>query len=332
MHPHPEEEESVVVREQAVRVACGLHQERGDRPYQEDRLCVDECVRTPESEGDESACFAGCFDGHGGSHCSLFLQQHLLRMLTAGDGPWAHNVKRSLISAFGRADEHFLSSGDSSGSTALVCLVLNQNVWLANAGDCRAVLFSNNRSHQLTRDHCPSDARERARVERSGGTILHINERHLLFCGLVHHKRQIMSRILPSGLSVARALGDSRVKEAIPGAVVPAPDVFCWSLTSLDEFLILASDGVFGAGGGGMSNAEACSVVRDACRSGDSNEEAHETAKRAARYLVRSAVESARSLGREADNCSAIVLIMVHPQSSHDRTSHASHGSKSSRF
>lgn len=318
-------------RKFAQRVFFGFAQDPGDRPYQEDRVSMDERVRITDGR---DASYAGCFDGHGGGDCSSFLQERLLSLLTgsyasATSKPssnatpdstaapaaceWTSNIKRSLIGAFARADEEFLRAGDTSGSTALVCVLLRDHLWLANAGDCRAVVFSNKRAHQITRDHCPSDYRERSRIERCGGAILNINERRLLLCGLVVHKRQIMSRILPSGLSVARAIGDSRVKETLPGAVVPSPDVFCWSIGESDEFIILASDGVFGAGGGGLSNEEACAIVCHSCHNAHPDEEPHRTAERAAQDLVTGAVQRARNLKREADNCSAIVLFIADP-------------------
>lgn len=207
--------------------------------------------------------------------------------------------------------QEFLRNGDTSGSAALAGMILSNKLWVANAGDCRAVLVTGSSVYQLTRDHCPSDPSERARIEKAGGAILNVNERKLLLCGLVVTKRHIMSRILPSGLSVARSIGDSRVKQALPEAVVSSPDVCCCPLSSTDEFAIIATDGVFGPGGGGLSNKDASDIVRSALAEGKemNMDRTSSLASFAAKRLAEASVERARYLRRDADNCGVIVLL-----------------------
>jgi serine/threonine protein phosphatase PrpC len=46
---------------------------------------------------------------------------------------------------------------ETSGSCAVVCLVGKEQVYVANLGDCRAMLLSKEKYLVLTKDHKPGD-------------------------------------------------------------------------------------------------------------------------------------------------------------------------------
>ena len=86
--------------------------------------------------------------------------------------------------------------GDSSGSCAIIVLVVDKEIYVANVGDSRAVLSAAHGQEliSLSRDHRPNDDRESQRVEKNGGQVYQqIDGPH---------------RILPGRLSVARTFGD----------------------------------------------------------------------------------------------------------------------------
>jgi protein phosphatase 2C family protein 2/3 len=70
-------------------------------------------------------------------------------------------------------DHKFIDSVDKSGSCALVVIIIEDDCWVANLGDSRALLSedSSNRLYVLTRDHKPCDPLERERIEKAGGSI-----------------------------------------------------------------------------------------------------------------------------------------------------------------
>jgi hypothetical protein len=78
---------------------------------------------------------------------------------------------------------------DSAGTTALAAVVWGSTLYVANAGDSRAVLSRHGKAIELTRDHKPHEPSERQRIELCGGYVC--SEGRL--CG---------------ELAVARAIGD----------------------------------------------------------------------------------------------------------------------------
>jgi len=74
-----------------------------------------------------------------------------------------------LKQALGKNDEVL----DSSGSCAIISLIINNVCYIANVGDSRAIMSGNNgkKLFPLSRDHKPSDKEERLRIVNNGGKI-----------------------------------------------------------------------------------------------------------------------------------------------------------------
>lgn len=137
------------------------------------------------------------------------------------------DVKEALTKAFLSTDQEIIESVDgNSGSTAVVALVDSgsdgsRRLWVANAGDARAVLCRNSKGIRLSYDHKPTDEAERQRVLDAGGII-------------------IRNR-LGAFLAVSRAFGDTSLKEH---GLTAEPFITETVLSSEDTHLILACDGV----------------------------------------------------------------------------------------
>ncbi len=122
--------------------------------------------------------------------------------------------------------------GHACGTTALAALVWGSTVYIANAGDSRAVLCRDGKPLQLTQDHRPSCQEELRRVEAHGGFV----------CPEAR---------VNGHLAVTRAIGDfsSEFKvfkdDTLVGPLTAEPDVVVHQLTRGDEFLVLACDGLF---------------------------------------------------------------------------------------
>ncbi|CAE7319316.1 unnamed protein product, partial [Symbiodinium sp. KB8] len=121
-------------------------------------------------------------------------------------------------------------------------------LYMANAGDCRAVLSHEGLAVNLTQDHKPKVQAEKARIEAAGGWIA--NGR------------------LNGVLGVSRAFGDAEHKaprcqaawgsEFSSDPLTAAPEVTGVVLCPGDEFLIIASDGLWDV----LSSQEAVNFTR----------------------------------------------------------------------
>lgn len=60
---------------------------------------------------------------------------------------------------------------DSVGSTANVLLMVENTIYLANAGDSRAALSRNGKIIELSKDHKPDDPLEKRRILASGAQV-----------------------------------------------------------------------------------------------------------------------------------------------------------------
>ncbi|XP_048185946.1 probable protein phosphatase 1N [Perognathus longimembris pacificus] len=182
--------------------------------------------------------FFAVLDGHGGARAARFgarhLPGHVFREL--GSAPREpEGVRAALRRAFLSADQRLRAlwpRGDPGGSTALALLVSPRFLYLAHCGDSRAVLSRAGTVAFSTEDHRPFRPRERERIYDAGGTI--------------------RRRRVEGSLAVSRALGDFAYKAA-PGRppelqlVSAEPEVAALARRSEDEFVLLASDGVWDA-------------------------------------------------------------------------------------
>jgi serine/threonine protein phosphatase PrpC len=87
-------------------------------------------------------------------------------------------LKKHILDIDKRFLELYLSNPSSTeyqraGSCLNVVMILDDMCYVANVGDCRSIMSTNNgaKIYQLSRDHKPSDPSERDRVIDSGGKI-----------------------------------------------------------------------------------------------------------------------------------------------------------------
>lgn len=222
----------------AISSTCG---DRG-----EDRM-EDASVIQSRLAGIRDAHLMAVFDGHGGAACAEFAAAHIAGALFRAWTGVETSPESALVRAFVDTDAAFMQStsrDEQSGCTALVALVLETNLHVANAGDCRCIVASKNGSIEtLSKDHVATDPDERSRVEARGG---YIDEQH----GRVQGR-----------LAVSRALGDRAVKRF----VTAVPDVVTLELKPDHDFVVLASDGLWDV----VSSQEAARLVQTTARSAD---------------------------------------------------------------
>lgn len=307
---------------QQQRVEAGAFSALGPRESNEDRHVVVQGLG-----GDSSLTLAAVFDGHRGHEAAAYaaaqLPRHLLvasvqvasgssgSAIVAGDAPTADSrsePSQALRQAFLATDAGFLQDWQAGshthaaigqyaerypGCTALAVVVAGQQLFVANAGDSRAVLSRGGVALPLSRQHTADLEDERARVVAAGGSVV---------C------RGGSWRVGPAALQVTRALGDfdlklpppqhtARLQQRLPprspyaagGSAVqhsssasalsgdsssaaaaplpqsPAlpvtadPEVVSARLSASDEFLILGTDGLWDV----LADQEAVGLVQD---------------------------------------------------------------------
>ncbi|VEU37103.1 unnamed protein product [Pseudo-nitzschia multistriata] len=210
--------------------------------------------------------FAAVFDGHGGSGVSGMLRDHVHRLYSkalyqrhgeetqksALDGmqvdddedsedasPSAPSVPSidthiaSIRAALKRIEreamrhDHF----EYQGSTAVCVLVSvgkdgERTLVSANVGDSRAILCRGRKAVNLTRDHKPSDEREKARIRSMGEDVQWDPY------GEIYRVKD---------LSLSRAIGDRFAKPVVSSEA----EIGCVPVEDEDEFFLLASDGLW---------------------------------------------------------------------------------------
>ena len=128
--------------------------------------------------------YFGVFDGHGGDKCSKFLKENFDKILFSCPN-FPVNVIESIRYAFKTAEIQFYQKAvqngklvDTSGSCALIALIINDILYAINLGDSRALYSRDGGKEyfQITRDHKPNDEKEKARIEKAGGKVFYANK------------------------------------------------------------------------------------------------------------------------------------------------------------
>ncbi|XP_070045960.1 putative protein phosphatase 2C 76 [Nicotiana tomentosiformis] len=245
--PKPEEKIVPQATKSIPTKNCHFASNKGRRPYQEDRITCDLDLKIPFLGRKEvSIGVVAVFDGHIGEYASemaskLFLEKFKFHLKNYHSNEFMDFLKSSLVKTIEEIDAEFSKIAIErelySGTTAVVALIYNNHVLVANVGDSKAFICSQNDQRgefageivkELTRDHNALRLDERDRIEASGGIF----------------SRTINDVPLLNGhFPMTRAIGDVPLKKY---GIIATPEVTDWiNLTSKDEFLVVSSDGIF---------------------------------------------------------------------------------------
>ncbi|KAL3508289.1 hypothetical protein ACH5RR_027690 [Cinchona calisaya] len=168
-------------------------------------------------------------------------------------------LKKSFLKAFKLMDKelklHQTIDCFCSGTTAVTLVMQGQDLILGNVGDSRAVLATRDKDNalmavQLTVDLKPNLPGEAARIQKYKGRVFALQD-----------EPEVARVWLPNsdspGLAMARAFGDFCLKDF---GLISVPDVYYRQITENDEFVVLATDGVWDV----LSNKEVVDVVASA--------------------------------------------------------------------
>ena len=136
-----------------------------------------------------------------------------------------------------------------AGTTASVCIIRKDRIFVANVGDSTVVLGSRSQTHPatvealvLTKDHHPTNREERERIQATGGGII-VTRRGTT--RVLWHRAN--GKSVPM-VNLSRSLGDLWSYDAWHNKyhVSPIPDVHEYVIRrERDIFTIIASDGLW---------------------------------------------------------------------------------------
>lgn len=259
-------DEELNMKKTEFRITAAAAQ--GGRRYMEDRIHL---VVNRDKNGKINHIFAGVYDGHGGPQASQYVCSNLYNNIitTKGfDSDDDNVVVAAIRNAFLRTHANMKKVQDqwpptsggypcTAGTTASCLFIRDGRIYTGHVGDSAIILVNfvdqeaGYDDAKITLDHRPDDAREKSRIEQSGGAVM---ERMGLTRVVWNRpidghqgpiRRSTYTEQIPF-LAVARSLGDfwSYNQSTDIYVVSPEPDVDAIRLKSTDRFILLVSDGV----------------------------------------------------------------------------------------
>ena len=237
------------------------------RNYNEDQISIIINMTKPKNYTKKywpNTSFFGIYDGHGGSTCCIYLKACLHKFII-NDINFPENVELAIKNGFSNAEQTFLNEialnqkdeniiNDSSGSCAIIVLIVDSKIYIANVGDSRTLFSEKNGKNYVvvTEDHKPNNKKEKERIIKNGG-LVYRNRKALLRVEYENLNSQILLgpfRVLPGRLSVSRTIGDIEAKNpkfgGNPNVIICEPDIFVFDLIKNDiDFFIMGCDGIF---------------------------------------------------------------------------------------
>jgi protein phosphatase 1L len=153
---------TVVPFSNGVAYPVSYWSERGGRPYQEDRH------QQLKGKGTDDSSLYGVFDGHGGAKASQFCKDFLLQTVVK-DPDFPKDVAKALSRTFFKIDADFSAKARiqmlTDGTTATVAAIHDRTVYVANAGDSRAIIIrKGGKVKVMSIDHRPDRKDEELRI------------------------------------------------------------------------------------------------------------------------------------------------------------------------
>jgi len=212
---------------------------QGLRDYMEDEFVIHET---------DLFSFFGIFDGHGGTRASFTAKTHMTKIFESYPFCLQEPVT-AVKQTYQKTEEKYLelyprNNGFEGTTAVVVILAKNRNrVIVANTGDSRCIVFGKGQVRFQTIDHKPSLPSEYDRINNLGGRVGYE----------LDDSPRVFGRNGLGGLALSRAIGDTFYGEMVP----VDPDVTEFNLNSEDEYIVLASDGVWDV----MTSFDVCDLI-----------------------------------------------------------------------
>lgn len=237
--------------------------DQGKRPYMEDRVKISPLFFALPNI---TLSYAVLCDGHSGSIACDYVMENIDMILSTkiSEINWDNiesldNVIRPMINEiYIELDKSIIEKTKlmkrNDGSTMVLVIIINEELFISHVGDSRAVISINNKAKRITEDHKPNTKRESMRIKNAGG-ILYKSDTW----------RVRATPKAPIGLAVSRSLGDKYGKTTMPHVISEIPEypfyqnilknsrhffnffftIATYKINSEYDFLIICSDGVW---------------------------------------------------------------------------------------
>ncbi|KAK7337717.1 hypothetical protein VNO77_18303 [Canavalia gladiata] len=168
---------------------------------------------------------------------------------------WKHSYLKTCASIDQELEQYRKIDSFYSGTTALSIVRQGELIIIANVGDSRAVLATTSDDGslvpvQLTVDFKPNLPQEAERIIQCQGRVFCLDDEPGV------HRVWLPDEESP-GLAMSRAFGDYCIKEY---GLISVPEVTQRNISNRDQFVVLATDGVWDV----ISNQEAVDIVSSA--------------------------------------------------------------------
>ena len=210
-----------------------------------DRACMEDAHVARLSFHKDKHVF-GVFDGHSGDRAAKLLSTEIVGILTDQimqmSGPQDSALGASLTSSFLEAEKKVLAQPWDDGSSAILAVIAGDRLFVANAGDCRAIICGEGEPMPMSTDHDPTVPEERKRIEANNVRIesYEINGRS------INRVRELaMSRCIGDKSLKQRRDYDTKTWNPIDDCIIPDPEIKELLLTKKHKFLVIASDGLW---------------------------------------------------------------------------------------
>lgn len=202
----------------------------GNLSKNEDRVVM---INTTLKPSGRVCSYFAIFDGFSGSFTCNFLRDNLHGLILKH--PLIEtNTGKAISDSFEEAERQILTQHAAkckkSGACALVTVIIDKYIYIANLGSSRSYLSSLKgfEKNIVTKEHFLFNEEEKKRVLQNGGELYEING---------------SLRIKPGNLNIGRCFGCSESKKT--GAVIAIPDIKSSKIRKKMDFLLLISDGVW---------------------------------------------------------------------------------------
>ena len=238
------------------------------RNYNEDRVSIIINMNRPlnyKKNRWPKVSFFGIYDGHGGKQCAEYLRDNLHKFIS-NDNLFPENIPQAIKNGFLYAEKDFLKNYaiskvndniiDRSGSCAVILLIVDNKIYIANCGDSRTIMSINKELREITIDHKPNFPNEKKRIYENGGQVYQsqtpINNNNNISNNNINNEQYLIGpyRVFPGRLSVSRTIGDVEAKNVKfggnPNVIIAEPEIYIYDLNRDNiDFFIMGCDGIF---------------------------------------------------------------------------------------
>jgi len=223
------------------------HSKRGQSTTDPNKKNQDALIMM-EDEATKSIILA-CMDGHGieGHFVAQFVKENMEKRLCSHPD-FKENIKSAITDTIAKIEQDLYDDSridcSLSGTTFVMAVVRGSHITVANIGDSRVMLITQEGSNKyepvaLSFDHKPDDDEERERITAAGGRLLSVTYRD----GTTGPLRVWRGDADNPGLAMSRSVGDRLVHE---WGVISTPSFMEHDINLSEDFaIVVASDGLW---------------------------------------------------------------------------------------